>query len=74
MQTLHYKKVQSFLYEGNSQLLRKLRKFSTGFLRLKKFSSVCILTIRFICVQNVMYKLFFIRNLPQGVVLKVPYL
>ena len=36
-------------------MFKQLRKFSTGFLRLKKFFSVYVFKIRLICIQNVMY-------------------
>ena len=45
----------SGLQENSTQLLKKLRKFSTGVLRLKKVFSVYVCKIRFICVQNIMY-------------------
>ena len=46
---------KSGLEESSTQLLKKLRKFSSGFLKLKKFFCVYVFEIRFICVQNVMY-------------------
>ena len=41
--------------ESSTQLFKKTRRFSAGFLRLGKFFSAYVLKIRFICVQNVMY-------------------
>ena len=51
---LHVFLEESGLSESSTQLLKKLGKLSTGFLRLSKVFSVYVFRIRFICVQNVM--------------------
>ena len=43
---------------SSSRLLKLSRKFSFGFLKLKKFFSVYVFKIRFICVQSAMYAMF----------------
>jgi len=41
--------------KSSTQLLKKVRKFRTGFLGLRQFISTYVFKIRFICVQIVMY-------------------
>ena len=49
-----------YIKKGPDSAAQKVRNSSTGFLRPKKVYDK--------------YTLFFIRNLPQGLVIKVPYL
>ena len=49
------RKADVYIYESSTRLLKVLGKFSSGFLRFKKFFRFYVFEIRFICVQNVMY-------------------